>query len=197
MLNFKIYKNIWYYVLHTTIFYIYICIRKYSVMDSQNNKSQQTLSGLIHISTFSKYLIPLGNFIFPLIIWTIGKNNRLIDHHGKQAINFQLSIFFYMVLVAGCALAGILITGLSSSMGDFSLPQDIVRLINIPEAFPILIILTISAVLLLGLFILEIFFVIAATVAASEGKFYKYPLKINFISSTQETEEQSTKNATI
>lgn len=166
-------------------------------MDSQNNKSQQALSGIIHISTFSKYIIPLGNFIFPLIIWTTGKNNRLIDHHGKQALNFQLSIFFYMILVAGCALAGTLIAGLSSSIGEFSLPHDFVRLINIPEAFPLLIILTISAVLLLGLFILELICVIAATVAASEGKYYKYPLTIHFIPSTHEAGEPSNEKETI
>lgn len=159
-------------------------------MNSQDNTSYQTLAALIHLSTFSKYLVPLGNFIFPLIIWTTGKKDRLIDHHGKQALNFQLSIFFYMVLVLACALAGVLIAGFSSDVGDFSIPNDFFRLITVPAAFPLLVIVTIASLLLLGLFILELVCVIAATMNASEGKYYKYPLTINFIPSSAEQEEE-------
>ena len=158
-------------------------------MESQNNKSYQTLAALIHISTFSKYIIPLGNFIFPLIIWTTGKKDRLIDHHGKQALNFQLSIFFYMVLVAGCALAGILITGINSGIGNYSIPEDIIRLTTVSAAFPLLTVLTIASVLLAGLFILELACVIVATVKAGEGKYYQYPVTIKFISSSEEEPE--------
>lgn len=174
-------------MLHTTIFYIYICIRKYWVMDSQSNKSYHTMGALIHLSTFSKYFIPLGNFIFPLVIWTSGKKKPFIDYHGKQALNFQLSIFFYMIIIGCSAVAGILITGLGSEIGHFSIPADLIKLITIPAVFPLLIIIIIASVLLLGLFILEFACVIAATVKASEGNYYKYPLTINFITTPKES----------
>ncbi|WP_424494402.1 DUF4870 domain-containing protein [Salinimicrobium sp. GXAS 041] len=165
-------------------------------MESHNNKSYQTLAALIHISTFSKYIIPLGNFIFPLIIWTTGKKDRLIDHHGKQALNFQLSIFFYMVLVVGCALAGILITGINSGIGEYSIPNDLIRLTTVSAALPLLTVITVASVLLAGLFILELACVIIATVKASDAKYYKYPITINFITTSEEVNKRNKKMAT-
>lgn len=169
-------------MLHTTLFCIYICIRKYLVMESRNNNSYYTLAALIHISTFSKYFIPLGNFIFPLIIWFTGKKEKLIDHHGKQALNFQLSIFFYMVLVAFAGIAGFIIIGARTGFQNITFPEDVFRVLQLSQALPLLTLITIAGTLLLGLFIFELVCVIAAAIKASDGDYYKYPLTINFIS---------------
>jgi uncharacterized protein len=54
---------------------------------------QKNIATFIHLSTFSRFIIPLGNFIGPVILWIANKEkSEFIDNHGKQAINFQLSV---------------------------------------------------------------------------------------------------------
>jgi len=43
----------------------------------------------------------LGSLIAPLIIWQIKKDDfKFVDEHGKEAVNFQISILIYAI-VAG------------------------------------------------------------------------------------------------
>ena len=54
---------------------------------------QKNIATFIHLSTFSRFIFPFGNFIGPIILWVANKDKSdFIDHHGKQAINFQISI---------------------------------------------------------------------------------------------------------
>ncbi|MEX0316076.1 MAG: DUF4870 domain-containing protein, partial [Allomuricauda sp.] len=63
-------------------------------------KHERNLSAIIHASTFSKYFIPFGNFILPLILWTANKKEyQFVDYNGKQALNFQISMLLYSVLI--------------------------------------------------------------------------------------------------
>ena len=56
----------------------------------------KNVAAIIHLSALSKFIFPLGNFIMPLIFWTMNKDkSEFVDKHGKQAINFQLSILLY------------------------------------------------------------------------------------------------------
>lgn len=156
-------------------------------MESGSNNSYHTLAALIHLSTFLKYFVPLGNFIFPLIIWFTGKKERLIDHHGKEALNFQLSIFFYMIVVAFAAIAGFVLLGGGWGFQNINFPDDLFQIKQISQAVPLLILATIAGAFLLGLFILELVCVITAAMKASDGEYYKYPLTMNFISSNRKT----------
>ena len=71
-------------------------------METSNEKST---GALIHLSVFTQYFIPLGNFIFPAIIWGARKKDSdFVDHHGKQALNFQLSILLYSLILAMIAI---------------------------------------------------------------------------------------------
>ena len=64
-------------------------------------KHERNLSAIIHASMFSKYFIPFGNFILPLILWTANKKEHaFVDYNGKQALNFQISMLLYSI-VAG------------------------------------------------------------------------------------------------
>lgn len=163
-------------------------------MESIENKSYHTLAALIHLSSFSKYFIPLGNFIFPLIIWSSGKTRPIIDRHGKEALNFQLSIFFYMILLIAVTVAAGLFIAAKSGIDYVAFPEDIFRISRFPDAFPFLVLITIAGILLLGLFILELVCVISATVKASEGKDYQYPLTINFIKSSNQSQNEQFNN---
>src|SRR5436309_6344471 len=89
----------------------------------------------------------LGHIFGPLVVWLIKRGDSPeIDAHGKESLNFQISMLIYD------AIAAILCT----------------FLIGIP--------------ILIALWIMNTVFVIIASIRASEGKFYRYPITIRFLS---------------
>ena len=88
----------------------------------------------------------LGHLLGPLIVWLSKRHESPeIDAHGKEALNFQLSMLIYD------AVAGVLCF----------------VLIGIP--------------ILILLWIMNTIFVIIASLQASDGKLYRYPLTIRFL----------------
>ncbi|MGB5499707.1 MAG: DUF4870 domain-containing protein, partial [Maribacter sp.] len=64
------------------------------------SKHERNLSAIIHASTFSKFFIPFGNFIIPLVLWSANKKEyEFVDYNGKQALNFQISILLYSIIL--------------------------------------------------------------------------------------------------
>jgi uncharacterized protein len=63
----------------------------------------------LHFSQFAGYIIPLGGFIVPIVIWQTLKS-RLpgIDEHGKIVCNWIISAFLYWVV---CILLFFLVVG--------------------------------------------------------------------------------------
>jgi uncharacterized Tic20 family protein len=54
---------------------------------------------LCHLTVFSGYVIPLGNIIGPLVVWLVKRDEfPAVDFHGKEALNFQISILIYIVV---------------------------------------------------------------------------------------------------
>lgn len=54
---------------------------------------------ICHLSGLSGYLIPFGNIIIPIIIWSMKKQDMpMVDEHGKEVINFQISITIWILL---------------------------------------------------------------------------------------------------
>jgi uncharacterized protein len=161
-------------------------------METSTLKQDTTMAAVIHLSTFSKYFIPLGNFILPLILWTAKQNDPFVDNHGKQALNFQISIFLYFILLVCLAIAGIIFFGVRmDSINDMVFHNEFHEFFQVIHALPILIFIGIMGTILLALFVFEIVAVITATVKASEGKYYNYPLTINFIKPTPVGNHQS------
>jgi len=56
---------------------------------------------LAHLSALAGFIIPLGNIVGPLVIWQIFKDrSAFVDHHGKEAVNFQITMtIFYAVSI--------------------------------------------------------------------------------------------------
>ena len=142
---------------------------------------QKNIATFIHLSTFSRFIIPLGNFIGPIILWVTNKEkSEFIDNHGKQAINFQISILLYAIILGSITIPFFIFKILNGidfinfhGFHDFS--------INIGKPSPLLYIggaLGFFAVL--G-FILELVFIVLASLKARDGKYYNYPLTINFL----------------
>lgn len=151
-------------------------------MTSEVQNPDKTVAAFIHLSTFSQFFFPFGNFIFPLVFWMAKKNDPFVDEHGKQALNFQISLYLYMVFLVMAGIAGVILIGMNINVEEpFYLDHHLDLTGNPSEAMPIIIFIMVMAFLLLSLFILNLYAVISATVKAFEGELYKYPLTINFI----------------
>ena len=144
----------------------------------------KNLAAIIHLSTFSKFFIPLGNFILPLVLWTMNKDkSEFVDDHGKQAINFQLSILLYAIAAVVIAIPLFLYVFAESFPEEmlFNSHNIYIDGSDIQHASGLIIFGVLAAIVALTVFIIEIVLVITAMVKANNGEAYKYPLTINFI----------------
>ncbi len=64
-------------------------------------KSDLNWAALAHIAALAVFFIPFGNIIGPLLVWVLKKNDStFIDFHGKEALNFQISITIYFLVAS-------------------------------------------------------------------------------------------------
>ncbi|MFT5847327.1 MAG: putative Tic20 family protein [Psychroserpens sp.] len=142
---------------------------------------QKNIATFIHLSTFSRFIIPLGNFIGPIVLWIMNKDKSdFIDAHGKQAINFQISILLY-TLIIGMLTIPFFIFKIFNGLDfiDFHGFHDFH--INIRKPSPLLYITGGLGFLAVIGFILELVFIVIASLKARDGELYEYPLTIKFL----------------
>ncbi|MCL6272906.1 DUF4870 domain-containing protein [Muricauda sp. 2012CJ35-5] len=153
-------------------------------------KHERNLSAIIHASTFSKYFIPFGNFILPLILWTANrKDYAFVDYNGKQALNFQISMLLYSILVGMISIPffiGFLPDLFDWNWFGFHGLNDLNNLnihINSDDFrfgrifWPA----GIAGLLQVALVVINVVYTILATIRTNEGQEFKYPITIKFI----------------
>ena len=155
-------------------------------METNPPENQKNVAAIIHLSTFSKYFFPFGNFIAPLIIWTTNKDKPFVHEHGREAINFQLSIFLYSLTIGLFCLPFFAFfapdfVALIEVIDDHSHHVSIQNLKNLSGYVTLFFTV---AVVLFGVLVFELYAVINATVHANRGELYRYPLSIPFIKTT-------------
>lgn len=110
----------------------------------------RTMGMLVHL------LGLLTGIIGVLILWLVKKNeSRFVDHHGKEALNFQLTLLVYMICFMALAFILAVVT---MGLGMF-------------VVFPLIFVISIGAL------VLEIL----ACMAANRGEWHRYPMTIRFI----------------
>lgn len=159
-------------------------------MESTITKHERNLSAIIHASTFSKFVVPFGNFIIPLVLWTANKNEyEFVDYNGKQALNFQISLLLYSVILGAVSIPFFI--GFFPDIFDFGL-FGFDRLNNYnnfsiqldPDNFHFgswLIPLSLAGLVQAALFLINVVYSILATIKTNEGHYFEYPLTIKFI----------------
>ncbi|WP_411894438.1 DUF4870 domain-containing protein [Winogradskyella sp. A2] len=141
----------------------------------------KNLATFIHLSTFSRFIIPFGNFIGPIVLWAANKNkSEFVDKHGKQAINFQISILLYAIII-GTISVPFFIFKLFEGMNVLDFRGFNNFHINVGEPSPLLYIGGGLGVLAVIAFIIELALIVKASISARDGKLYNYPLTINFL----------------
>lgn len=112
------------------------------------SNDEKTWGMLAHLSGLAGIVgVPFGNILGPLIVWLVKKEEMpFVEREGKEALNFQISMMIYGIIVAVLCffLIGLLIAPF--------------------------------------LFIAYLILTILASVKAKEGKHYRYPFTIRFIS---------------
>lgn len=59
----------------------------------------RTFAMLCHLSALAGFFVPLGNVWGPLIFWLVKKDEfPEVDVHGKESLNFEISISIYVIV---------------------------------------------------------------------------------------------------
>lgn len=142
-----------------------------------NQESQNNNALIIHLSALSSFIIPFGSLLLPIILWqALKKDNPYVDHHGKEAVNFNLSFFLYFVVLIGLFIASIFGTITNAiKMDEMENSDKIAELLFTSGGL----IVTIIVLSVIG--IVKLIFIIIATIKAGQGEMYRYPLTIRFI----------------
>src|SRR5713226_4458921 len=114
---------------------------------SASSSNVRTWTVLCHATALAGFFVPwAGHILGPLIVWLAKRGDSPeIDEHGKESLNFQISMLIYS-LISG-----------------------------------VLCLILIGFFLLAILHLLNLILVIVASIQASEGKLYRYPITIRLI----------------
>ncbi len=148
---------------------------------TSNDKNTATA---LHLSALTQYFIPFGNFIFPMIIWGAFKErSAFINANGKQAINFQLSLFLYTLLLALIAVPIFLVSLLREiEFWGTNRQHDFFYENFRPENMSVIVVVgSVAIITFIFLKAIEFFLIINAAIKASNGNDYKFPLTIPFL----------------
>jgi len=103
----------------------------------------------LHLSILAGFALPILGLIVPICIWQIKKDEfPSLDRHGKNALNWILSVVIYGS--AGALLAFVFVF--------------------------------VGFAILFALAVCGVAFPIMAAIRANDGRFWKYPLSIPFLS---------------
>lgn len=123
--------------------------------DQQVSGDQQTWRVLAHASAFIQFL-GVPSVVGPLIVWLLRRDDPIVEPHARTALNFQLSLLIYFLLGGVVAFVAF------------------VTIIGIPIA-------ALIVIFLLVLLFLELLFALLATLAASRGELYRYPMSLELV----------------
>ncbi|MGA7281244.1 MAG: DUF4870 domain-containing protein [Acidimicrobiia bacterium] len=125
------------------------------MMSDQATPDQQNWRVIAHASAFVQ-LVGIPSVVGPLIVWLARRDDPVVGPHARAALNFQISLLIYFLVgMVLAVVAALTIVGL-----------------------------VVTVLVLVGLFllvILEMVFALLATIEASKGHLYHYPLNLNLI----------------
>jgi len=126
-------------------------------MEAPNAGAERGWASVVHLAVFIGLAVPLGNVLAPLTIWLLKRHESpLLDDQGREAVNFQISLVVYALVLSAVMLILVLL-----------------------ETTPIFIIgMILGGVAMLAVFVV----IILAAVRANRGERFRYPLSIRWIS---------------
>ena len=147
------------------------------------SNKEKNYASLIHLSALTKYFIPFGNYVLPIVLWGSKKDSsQFIDHNGKQVLNFQLSMLLYSILLLIVSIPTLLFTIFNNvSLDQIENGNFLIEKLSSGNITSIVTIALVAIGLFCFMKIAEFFLIIYGAVKTSEGAYFKYPLTINFL----------------
>ncbi|MCY1702813.1 DUF4870 domain-containing protein [Deinococcus sp. SL84] len=143
------------------------------------SEPDRTPAMLIHLSPLLAFLIPaFGNLLGPLVAWLVYRDrSRTLDDQGKEALNFQISMWIYstlgVLLLLGLAGLGFLGGAAGAAAGS-----DALAGLGIFSGIGFIFLLMLGG---LFFYVLPIIFMIVAVMSVSDGRPYRYPFTLRIL----------------
>jgi uncharacterized Tic20 family protein len=137
-------------------------------------QQEKNNAALIHLGGLAKYVFPFAGIIVPLLIWQSKRHeSEFIDKQGKEAVNFNISMLVYTLIITLLFIVPFILLISDAIMLDDAFND------HPPVNF--IISLIVVGIIFVVESIFEFILIIFASVRASEGQNFKYPLTIKFI----------------
>ncbi|MEB3226311.1 MAG: DUF4870 domain-containing protein [Synechococcus sp.] len=122
--------------------------------------------------------IPCVNVIAPAVIWCLKKDeSKLIDAHGRESVNFQISMTIYGI-AAGILLVILSFIGVIFILGIGVIENNpFTAFFAVMTGFGFLV----AMLLLVAIAIFQIAVVILAATKVKEGQMYRYPFNLRLL----------------
>lgn len=117
--------------------------------------------------------IPFANILLPFLVWLVKREESpWIDRHGRESLNFQISMFIYglLLLIAGVVIAIVLVLVFNSQPPGTNISTTILGFVLLGYGS-----------FLLFWSLIQLVLVIWAGVRAQQGRKFRYPLTIRFL----------------
>jgi uncharacterized Tic20 family protein len=117
--------------------------------------------------------LPFGHIVGPLVVYLIkAHESEFVAEHARASLNYQITVSivgFVGVIATVAVMLGYIASGSAQQMSETGAGLSL-------AVFWIAIVIAVLSILLISLF-----FIIAGTVAASQGRTYNYPFAIRFL----------------
>lgn len=119
---------------------------------AEPSKEERDFAMFTHLSPLAGYVIPFGNIIGPLVMWSMKRDQSpFLERVGREALNFQITVA--MALVA-CIVLGF-----------------VTLLVGFIVLIPVMILIGIADLVLM----------ILAAIEASHGREYRFPVCLRLV----------------
>ena len=147
------------------------------------SNKEKNYASLIHLSALTKYFIPFGNYVLPIILWGSKKDSsEFINHNGKQVLNFQLSMLLYSIVLLIVSIPTLLFSIFNNvSFNEIENGNFLIEKLSTGNITGIVIIALVAIGVFCFMKIAEFFLIIYGAIKTNEGEYFKYPLTINFL----------------
>ncbi|MGS0681102.1 DUF4870 domain-containing protein [Shewanella sp. 125m-7] len=71
-------------------------------------RDEKNMGVLVHLASFSGYLIPFGSILGPLVIWLMKRDEyAFVESCGRNCLNFKISVIIYFIVSGILMFVGI------------------------------------------------------------------------------------------
>jgi uncharacterized Tic20 family protein len=117
--------------------------------------------------------LPFGHVIGPLVVYLIkAHESEFVAEHARASLNYQITVSI-VGIVGIIALVGVMLGYIASGSAQ--------QMSDTGTGISLAIFWVAIAMAVLLLFLFSLIFIIAGTVAASQGRPYTYPFAIRFL----------------